>query len=85
MEVPVFQKTIGPVTGRLLEVEMLSCQLNRLNGIPLYEQLYSHIKKEIIEGRLSYGTKLPSKRKLSSFLKIGRNTVETAYEQLAAE
>jgi len=85
LEVPVFQKTIGPVTGRLLEVEMLSCQLNRLNGIPLYEQLYSHIKKEIIEGRLSYGTKLPSKRKLSSFLKIGRNTVETAYEQLAAE
>ncbi|WVE39612.1 GntR family transcriptional regulator, partial [Priestia megaterium] len=49
-------------------MEMLSCQLNRLNGIPLYEQLYSHIKKEIIEGRLSYGTKLPSKRKLSSFL-----------------
>lgn len=66
-------------------MDMLSCQLIRSSDIPLYEQLYSYIKKEIIAGRIPYGTKLPSKRKLADFLKISQNTVETAYEQLAAE
>ncbi|MBO0998579.1 PLP-dependent aminotransferase family protein [Bacillus sp. SD075] len=66
-------------------MNMLSCDLNRLSDVPLYEQLYSYIKKEIIDGRLLYGTKLPSKRKLAEFLQISQNTVETAYEQLTAE
>ncbi|MBT2648900.1 PLP-dependent aminotransferase family protein [Bacillus sp. ISL-34] len=66
-------------------MNMLSCDLNRSSEVPLYEQLYSHIKKEIIDGRLLYGTKLPSKRKLAEFLQISQNTVETAYEQLTAE
>ncbi|MDQ7863168.1 winged helix-turn-helix domain-containing protein [Peribacillus frigoritolerans] len=43
------------------------------------------LKKEIIDGRLLFGTKLPSKRKLAEFLQISQNTVETAYEQLTAE
>ncbi|PJN89802.1 MocR-like pyridoxine biosynthesis transcription factor PdxR [Bacillus sp. mrc49] len=66
-------------------MNMLTCDLNRFSDVPLYEQLYSHIKKEIIEGRLPFGTKLPSKRKLAEFLQISQNTVETAYEQLTAE
>lgn len=66
-------------------MEMLSCNLNREVQTPLYEQLYTFIKDEIMEGRISYGTKLPSKRKLSEFLKISQNTVEKAYEQLVAE
>lgn len=66
-------------------MEMLSCHLRRSSNIPLYEQLYLFIKKEIIGGRLQFGTKLPSKRKLADFLKISQNTVETAYEQLTAE
>ncbi|MGP7817172.1 MocR-like pyridoxine biosynthesis transcription factor PdxR [Niallia sp. 01092] len=66
-------------------MEMLSCHLNRTSDIPLYEQLYLYIKKEITEGRIQYGSKLPSKRKLADFLKISQNTVETAYEQLTAE
>lgn len=64
---------------------MLACNLNRMGEVPLYEQLYLYIKKEIIDGRLPFGTKLPSKRKLSEFLQISQNTVETAYEQLTAE
>lgn len=66
-------------------MEMLSCDLNREIKIPLYEQLYTFIKDEIMEGRIPFGTKLPSKRKLSEFLKISQNTVEKAYEQLVAE
>ncbi|MBO1003900.1 MocR-like pyridoxine biosynthesis transcription factor PdxR [Pseudogracilibacillus auburnensis] len=66
-------------------MDMLSCHLNRSNDVPLYEQLYGFIKQEITEGHLEYGSKLPSKRKLSEFLKISQNTVETAYDQLTAE
>ncbi|MGJ9457910.1 PLP-dependent aminotransferase family protein [Oceanobacillus sp. CF4.6] len=66
-------------------MEMLSCHLNRDKEIPLYEQLYIYIKNEITEGRLPYGSKLPSKRKLAEFLSISQNTVETAYDQLMAE
>jgi GntR family transcriptional regulator / MocR family aminotransferase len=66
-------------------MEMLSCHLNRLSEVPLYDQLYNFIKNEIIKGRIEYGAKLPSKRKLSEFLRISQNTVETAYDQLLAE
>ncbi|WP_307190057.1 winged helix-turn-helix domain-containing protein [Geomicrobium sp. JCM 19038] len=66
-------------------MEILWCSLDRESEIPLYEQLYSHIKKEIVSGALMYGTKLPSKRKLSDYLKISQNTVESTYEQLVAE
>ena len=66
-------------------MDMLSCNLDRSSDRPLYEQLYQFIKSEIIEGRISYQSKLPSKRKLSDFLHISLNTVETAYDQLVAE
>jgi len=46
------------------EMDMLSFQLTRDQEKPLYEQLYQQIRNEIIVGRLAYGTKLPSKRKL---------------------
>lgn len=66
-------------------MEMLTVHLNRSHDIPLYEQLYRHIKQEIIKGKIAYRTKLPSKRKLAEHLKVSQNTVEYAYEQLVAE
>ena len=66
-------------------MEMLTCRLERSAEVPLYEQLYHYIKNEIIDGRLEYGSKLPSKEKLADFLKISINTVDAAYEQLVAE
>lgn len=66
-------------------MNMLTFQLDRLKDTPLYEQLYQFIKKEIICERLKYGTKLPSMRRLADDLKISRNTVDTAYNQLVAE
>lgn len=64
---------------------MLTFILNPDHEIPLYQQLYSFIRKEIETGRLQPGEKLTSKRKLAAHLKISQNTVATAYEQLAAE
>lgn len=58
---------------------------NKESGMTLYEQIYEEIKKEILFARLAPGDRLPSKRKLSDFLKVSLNTVENAYEQLIAE
>lgn len=66
-------------------MDRLAVELNRDSSIPMYEQLYAHIKAEITEGRLLFQTKLPSKRRLADVLRISLNTVETAYEQLTAE
>ncbi len=52
---------------------------------PLYQQLYSYLAKEIKEGRLKEGERLPSKKALCAYLKISQSTVETAYEMLTAE
>ena len=63
----------------------LTFEFEEGSKIPLYEQLYEYIKTEIKIGNLNAGEKLPSKRNLSSHLKISINTVETAYGQLLAE
>ncbi|MBI0580940.1 PLP-dependent aminotransferase family protein [Neobacillus cucumis] len=59
--------------------------LNTQHNEPLYMQLYNFIKKEIKTGNLPTNTKLPSKRKLSTYLQISQNTIEAAYGQLLAE
>ncbi|MRX71949.1 GntR family transcriptional regulator [Bacillus lacus] len=55
------------------------------NSEPIYFQLYSYMKKEILDGSLSEGCKLPSKRQFSRHLGISMNTIEKAYQQLIAE
>ena len=64
---------------------LLSYSLSREADSPLYAQLYSAIKADILSGRLSGGDRLPSKRALSGHLNISKITVETAYNQLLAE
>lgn len=54
-------------------------------GVPAYEQIYSYIKEEIINGRLSKGTKLPSTRELADYMQFSRSTILMAYDQLIAE
>lgn len=52
---------------------------------PLYRQLCDQLRALILEGSLPGGARLPSIRALASKLVIGRNTVISAYDQLAAE
>ncbi|MDD3174444.1 MAG: PLP-dependent aminotransferase family protein [Herbinix sp.] len=66
-------------------MEMLTLQINTESKEPIYHQLYSHIKTEIQTGRIPYETKLPSKRKLSAYLGISQNTIQSAYDQLIEE
>ena len=52
---------------------------------PLYQQIYEYIRKQIADGKISCGEKLPSTRLLARQLLLSRSTVELAYEQLLAE
>lgn len=52
---------------------------------PLYEKIYEYIKRDVIEGKIPVGEKLPSTRLLAKHLSVSRSTVEMAYEQLLAE
>ena len=64
---------------------MLTYTFEKHSGVSLYEQLFRHIKVDILSGRLTAGEKLPSKRTLSSHLELSVITVKNAYEQLIAE
>lgn len=66
----------------MLEITPL---LDEENKTPIYLQLYIHIKNEIESERFPAYAKLPSIRKLASYLEISQNTVEYAYQQLLAE
>lgn len=63
----------------------LTPDLDRQSDIPLYEQLFSYLKRQIEEGILKENERLPSIRQLSAYLSVSKNTVETAYQQLLAE
>ena len=64
---------------------MLTYELKKSPGVPLYEALYRCIRSDILSGKLQPGQKLPSKRALADNLEVSKITVETAYAQLLAE
>ena len=64
---------------------MLTYELKKSPGVPLYEALYRCIRGDILSGKLASGAKLPSKRALAQNLEVSKITVEGAYDQLLAE
>ena len=64
---------------------MLTYELKKSPGLPLYEVLYRCIRGDILSGKLPAGEKLPSKRALAANLEVSKITVEGAYAQLLAE
>ena len=59
--------------------------INNNSMVPIYEQVISQIKSEIISGSLPEGQILPSVRALAAELKISALTVKKAYDMLEAE
>ena len=59
--------------------------IDKDSKIPIYQQIYEFIKKEIEKEQLKPGDKLPSSRALSRYLSVSRSTTELAYDQLASE
>jgi len=56
--------------------------INNKNGVPIYDQIYSQLKAEIINGSLKEDSPLPSIRNLAKDLKISVITTKRAYEEL---
>jgi GntR family transcriptional regulator / MocR family aminotransferase len=59
--------------------------LDRGRSLPLHRQLYAALRSQIADRTLQPGTMLPSSRSLAQDLKLGRNTVTAAYDQLVTE
>ena len=55
---------------------MLTYELKKAPGVPLYEALYRYIREDILSGALPADRKLPSKRTLCANLKVSKITVE---------
>lgn len=66
-------------------MDEITLRLNREISMPLFQQLYAFIKKEITCENLSKNEKLPSKRKLAADLQCSQNTIQAAYNQLVDE
>ncbi|MCB1715906.1 MAG: PLP-dependent aminotransferase family protein [Candidatus Competibacteraceae bacterium] len=52
---------------------------------PLYLQIYRALRKVILHGELSAGSRLPASRAIATELGVSRNVVLLAYDQLRAE
>ena len=59
--------------------------IDNKSSSPIYEQLYTQIKSQIISGDLSEDEMLPSIRNLAKDLRISVVTTKRAYEELEKE
>ena len=65
--------TVGKEVNKFLEYD---------NNIPIYLQVIDRIKKDIIQGRLPMGEKLPSTRELALQYNINPNTAARIYKEM---
>ena len=63
----------------------LTTALDAASAVPLYEQLYRSLAAEMRTGAVPAGTRMPGKRRLAAELSVSVNTVDAAYQMLAAE
>lgn len=59
--------------------------IDNKSGAPIYDQIYSQIKSEIISGSLKEDDALPSIRTLAKDLRISVITTKRAYDELEKE
>ena len=64
---------------------MLTYNLEQRNDEPKYYYIYKMIRKDIEDGALKKGEKLPSKRSLAEHLGVSLITVENSYQMLKEE
>ena len=59
--------------------------IDNKSGVPIYDQIYSQIKAQIIGDALRQDEALPSIRSLAKDLRISVITTKRAYDELEAE
>jgi Transcriptional regulators containing a DNA-binding HTH domain and an aminotransferase domain (MocR family) and their eukaryotic orthologs len=60
-------------------------EIDSHSDVPLYRQVFQHVKDSINDGRLVPGARLPATRELAGLLGLNRTTVSAAYELLESE
>lgn len=63
----------------------ITVQRGPAGGPSLQEQVFVQLRRLIVNGQLARGARLPASRTLAQDLGISRNTVNMAYDRLAAE
>ena len=63
----------------------LLVQIDARSRVGLQQQIYSSIRRAILDGVLRSGTRLPSSRALADDLEVSRTTTLLAYDQLQSE
>jgi DNA-binding GntR family transcriptional regulator len=74
----------SPVRGRGRGLFLPPLALDRVSDTPLYAQIHAQIAAAV-GGGLHAGARLPSTRLLARMLGVSRNTIVTAYDELAAD
>ncbi|MCT8976472.1 GntR family transcriptional regulator [Clostridium sp. CX1] len=74
--------SINPINFGVIIIEI---RINKESGVPLYLQVKKQIMDLIKNGFLKVGNKMPTERELSEKLKVSRNTISTAYNELEQE
>ena len=68
-----------------MEMYNLEWKPNESSKIPLYQQIYEFMKKKIMNGEWTLGTKIPPQRRLAHEFKVNRSTIVTALDELTAD
>ncbi len=63
----------------------MNLYIDNKSGTPIYDQIYSQIKNEIMNGNLCENDALPSIRNLAKDLRISVITTKRAYDELEKE
>ena len=64
---------------------MMEIKISNLSSVPIYQQVATQIKSNILNGSLKNNAQLPSIRSLAKELEVGIITVKKSYEVLLQE
>ena len=64
---------------------MMEIKISNLSSVPIYQQVATQIKSNILNGSLKNNDQLPSIRSLAKELEVGIITVKKSYEVLLQE
>lgn len=53
--------------------------------IPLHQQISDYVKRKILNGEWTVGTKIPPQRRLAELFEVNRSTIVTALDELTAD
>ena len=69
----------------MTKLPWLALSIERGSKTPIFEQICTSIREQVVAGDLAAGAKMPPTRVFAMELGVARSTVITAYEQLVAE